>query len=416
MKIQVSLPSKGQRMRYKSYLKMTLGVALFALTSSGVASAQKSFRGKVSQAGQFVNDGQTYQVMQASQVPTAANPGAIGAAITGENPVQQVGCQSCGTGCGGSCGSYNAYGGDFSGYESFGGACSNQCGIPCDPYCYVRVEGLFMQREKESQSLSRDYRLGDFDYEWASRVTVGSLPNCVNGYEVTFVSPLEWNNSRSFQGFDLGTNFSTQNSTASALEAVIPGLGSFEDMTFQTQTLTSEFWSIEANRTLVGWDVAKILIGGRYIELDEVYTLTGTSNLPGTPLGVSTTENRLAGAQIGLDLLYPIGVFAYTDFRARAGLYYNASEATVFAGSNGITSLARSDSSDDFAGVFEIGSGVRYQLGEMLSVRAGSELWYISNIAAAADQFASGVLSGRNVDASDDIFVFGFNWGAELKF
>ncbi len=35
------------------------------------------------------------------------------------------------------------------------------------------------------------------------------------------------------------------------------------------------------------------------------------------------------------------------------------------------------------AGVFEVGSGIRYQLGQMLSVRAGVELWYLDGMATA---------------------------------
>ena len=201
MKIQVSMPTTGLNMRYKSHLTMVLGVALLALTSANDVSAQSAFGGKVSQTGQFVNNGQSYTVMQASQVPTAADrPGSIGAAINGQNSVQQVGCQSCGTSCGGACGGYSAYGdtafGDtFDGYQSIGGACNNgcnnACGIPCDPYCYVRAEGLYMQREDSNRGLSRNVGLSDYDYEWASRITVGSLPNCVNGYEMTYVSPLK---------------------------------------------------------------------------------------------------------------------------------------------------------------------------------------------------------------------------------
>lgn len=114
MKIQVFMPTNDRHMRYKSQLTVALGVALLAMTMASDVSAQSAIGSKVAQAGQFVNNGQTYQVMQASQVPTAADrPGSIGAAINGRNPVQQVGCQSCGTSCGGACGGYSTYSEDF---------------------------------------------------------------------------------------------------------------------------------------------------------------------------------------------------------------------------------------------------------------------------------------------------------------
>ena len=443
MKIQLSKPQTDRRCRHASRLMVAIGVLAFAIITGSDVSAQSTSFGnfveragnqanadsaQVAQAGQFINDGKAYKVMNASQVPTAADrPGSIGAAING---VAQVGCQSCGTNCGGACGGYSTYGDSFYGGSYGGNACNtcytgNACGIPCDPYCYALVEGLYMEREDENRGLSRHFGFNDYDHEWASRVTIGSLPNCVNGYELTYVSPLEWNASQSFAsaGDDLGTVYGPR--TTIPRTQFLALLPAFEDMSSQNQSINAEYWSIEGNRTLVGWDVAKILIGGRYISYDENFNFTGLNTAGANPLTAvaqSRTENHLVGAQIGLDLLYPVGLFAYSDFRARAGVYYNNAESQVTFVNDGTTIINVADDTGDIAGVFEIGSGIRYQLGEMLSVRAGTEMWYITEVAGAVDQ-ARGVslnvldlVYRSKTTTGDDFFVFGFNLGAELRY
>ncbi len=429
MTIQTIMPNTDRRFRYCSPLTMALALVLFASVAVSDAAAQATARatsagrGNVTQAGQYINNGQAYQVMQASQVPTAADrPGSIGAAINGQGTIQQVGCQSCGTSCGGSCGAYSAYGESFGDYGSSYACGNNACGVPCDPYCYAMVEGLYMEREDAGRGLSRNFGFDDYDYEWASRITIGSLPNCVNGYEMTLVTPIEWNTASTFSnaGGGLGTIYGPPTTPSRTL--FLSNIPAFEDMTTQTQSLEAEYWSIEGNRTLVGWDVAKILIGGRYIEYDETMVFSGVNTAAQTALAASTTQNRMVGGQIGLDLLYPVGLFAYSDFRARAGIYYNNAEADFQAINEGVTQITTRDTSGGIAGVFELGSGIRYQLGEMLSVRAGTEMWYVTQVASAATQPGTvsysllDLVYQSSIDDGSDFFVFGFNLGAELKY
>ena len=463
MTIQEIMPKTDRHLRYTFRLFVALAFAASVLSLAGGASAQSDFGeftglaehasddgrvaqpgqvaqpgrvaqpSQVAQAGTFINDGQAYTVMHASQFPTAANRlGKSGTAdsepgvFADEGLVQQVGCQSCGNSYGG----YSSYGSSFG---SYGNACSNACGVPCDPYCYVNIEGLYMARDDQNRGLSRNITMADYDSEWAPRITLGSLPNCVNGFELTFVGPLEWTTAGAVTGGagQFGTIFGppvalpnpalTTRELQEALRrnellAALPGAEGHDS---QIQALRSEFWSIEANRTLVGWDVAKILFGGRYIEYDEDAFFTATRSVAPTSVASgSSTENRLIGAQLGLDLLYPVGTFAYTDLRARAGLYYNQADATFtdFAGTN------ISSDEGDLAYAFELGAGIRYQLGEILSVRAGSELWYIDGVAAANDQYRTlvfdpldRVLRGQ-VNVNENFFVLGFNLGAELRY
>ena len=69
------------------------------------------------------------------------------------------------------------------------------------------------------------------------------------------------------------------------------------------------------------------------------------------------------------------------------------------------------------AGVFEVGSGFRYQLGQALSIRGGFELWYIAGLATAPDQVRRVITpqTGRNIRIDDDVFFYGLTLGAEIR-
>ena len=329
--------------------------------------------------------------------------------------IRQVGCMggsSCQSGsCGGGCRSTGGYG-NLNGRSSYGGQYLNPCGVPCDPYCYVLVEGLYMQRRGDSNfTFSNLFSMGEFDYELGPRITVGSLPDCVHGYEATLTGPIEWDREAALTFTDIDT-FLRNDSTLLTTE-----LSSFNDATFQSQRHEAEYWSLDANKTLVGWDVAKLLIGARYINYDEDYGYFSTSATGNGSL-LTSVENQMIGLQVGMDLLYPIAKFAYADFRGRAGGYLNFADASVQYSNADALVFSNSSEDEQIAGVFEIGSGLLYQLGEALALRAGTELWYITGIATATDQVPGGVLSrnsGRSVRADDDIVVFGLTVGAELR-
>jgi hypothetical protein len=326
------------------------------------------------------------------------------------------GCQSCGTsGCGGACGDMT-YGGfsDYSGYQSYGRA-GMACGTPCDPYSYASIEGLYMRRDgDEGFSLSPNFRLNQFGYEWAPRITMGAVPDCSHGYESSFTGILRWDLLASTP---VGTNFTTV--LTPGLPVPAASLSSFNDATFQSQIYNAEFYSIEGSRTLIGWQVAKVLYGFRYIDYQEDYNYFSTSTATGNSgLLTSNVNNRLFGAQIGLDLLYPVSCFAYAEFRGRAGAFLNFAENDFTIQNNGNFVLANFDEDSEFAGFFELGSGYRYQLGEALTVRGGVEFWYLTGVATAINQVAGVVTpaTGARVNADDDIFFLGLSVGAELKF
>ena len=364
--------------------------ALFADTNAAHAQNWLDSPSKGQQAA--LGFGPDVKIVQASSVANAASfspqPGSISQALgtsVGDVNAGQVApvasyysaCNSCArNNCNGNCG---------------GSMASNVCGVPCDPYRYVIVEGLIMDRgSDDSFTLSRSFLLEEFDFEWAPRITFGSVPNCVNGTEFTWVGPLE-HSKRTTQTAASGL-FSRLTPTA-AVTTFDDFVAPFNNAQFHDQLYESTYYSGEANRTLVGWDVVKVLLGARYIRIEEDYLFStiGTGPLPGGASGAlgSSTENNLFGLQAGLDMVYPVARYASTDFRLRGGVYANIAESDVQLFNQGAVVLRNASDDVDVAGVFELGGGFRYQLGEALTLRAGGEFWYLTGIATAPGQLGT---------------------------
>ena len=301
-------------------------------------------------------------------------------------------CGTCGGGCNGACGNYGprrtCCGMEYGHYN--GPLCDpcydpcntyrNPCGgTPCLPFCYLRAEGLFMDRGGDGDA--------DYDFEPGLRVSIGKVPDCAKGCEITYTG--------------LATFDSNQvvvlPRTATTFEVLA---GEFE----------SEFHSLEINRTLVLQDIARLLYGIRYIQFDEEFDGTFTT-LAGIPtISNAEVENSLIGGQIGGDFFYPLARRVYADIRGRAGAYVNFGEF------NGTAALE--DEEEDLAGFFELGVGARYLASRRLSIFARGELWYLSGVATieseALDVTRRGFLN--EVDLDESIVFYGFSGGFELKF
>lgn len=419
------------------------------------ASAQSGLVGHLS-GGQATHAAATFgpgtKIIPASAVRTAADvqadrlgPGQISQAVatmsgnqSNAGDIAQVsyGCQSCmQPACNGGCNSCGpaGYGGVPFGGGAYGG--SMACGIPCDPYHYVVVEGLYMERDGNSGfNLTRFNRLDDFDFEWMSRVTIGTLPNCVNGWEFTFVGPTEWNRNLTVTDANVPGNIDSflfdgdgtpRDGNGVPNQSLDPNnfdgtfLDPFQDANIHTQFYNSEYWSGEINKTLVGWDVARVLLGARVIRVEEDYGFASQKDIFASSADlVSRTENTYAGIQAGLDLLYPLAQHVYSDFRGRAGLFYNFADSDVRLRNGGTLILHHIRDDEEFAGVFELGAGLRWQIGPNLAIRGGAEIWYITNAATAAGQLTNAVTNqlGARTDIDDDLLYYGGTAGVELRF
>jgi len=367
--------------------------------------------------------GGNYQIIDSSSVPMAGgasmnsampemsmmpNSLPMGAAMGsyGQPGYATGGCAS--GNCGGGCGTGNC-GGDYGG--SYGGV--NACtGPACNPYLYGAVDALYIRnRNVDNFTLSPNFGLNEFDYELGGRATIGMVPDCRNGMEISVVAPINWDSQNTLTGAGIGTFLATR------APFVAGQLSSFNNATFQSQRNEAEYYSLEANRTLIGWEVVKLLLGLRYINYDEDYFYNSTS-AAGQGLLQSSTENSLIGAQIGAEMTYPLTCKIWTDFRGRGGLYGNFAESTFQVDNAGATQVRNFDDDVQLAAAFEIGGGVRYYFNDDFHVRAGTELWYLNGVATSQGQINPNInlQNARRIEANDDVLMVGVSLGAELKF
>ncbi|TVP99266.1 MAG: hypothetical protein EA381_10245 [Planctomycetaceae bacterium] len=325
-------------------------------------------------------------------------------------------CRSCGTGRGIGGGVLSAV--DLGGRPRVGMG-GDVCGPVCNPYRYWAADALYMKNGNVNNSrLPGYFGLSDPDFELGARITYGAVPNCREGFEFSFVGLLEWE-----------TQALRTDPAAGIISNLLPGdplllpseLTSFFGADAQFQSLESSFWSFEANRTLIGWDVVKILYGARYIDYQEDFLFVSSRPAAdGVAPGVlrSSTDNRMLGAQIGIDMTYPLTCRLWSDARARAGAYINFAENNFQFINDADTRIFNSDDRARLAGVLELGGGLRYYLTNNLFLRGGGELWYMTQVASALDQFGVTMSpsTGSRVDVRDDLFLFGVYVGAEWRF
>lgn len=436
----MNIPWKSHTNRHvESIRRSSMGMA------AGIATLAWSLSGSLADAQQrtLQHDGRSIDVVPAAQVASVFDSSSEEFVVSefGQNFPQvqgsycdenfgggNFGSGSCRNG---SCGSSSARRGLLGVNRS---GCNDGCAT-CNPFCYGRVEAVYMRRgdlDNFTRSRTAGLMLDEPDFEVAPRITIGTAPDCVSGFEASFVGPLNFDTSRTAVGAN-GRTLIADTEQADGIFRL------YDDPTgpvptpdsVQFQRYRSDYWSVEASKTSMAWDIAKLLFGPRYIRFDEQYDYTGASNAA-TSLRSGSIDtrarNNLIGLQIGADIFSPVARSTSAYFRGRAGGFYNDAESTtyvnnsVFPMGGPAVNAARyggRDSHGGFAAMFEIGGGLQYQISEMFSVHGGGELWYLTQVATAEDQIPTVVGIGaayRGTKASDDVFFAGFNVGATMKY
>ncbi len=413
----------------------------------GIATLTWSLSGSVANAQQhrtLQHDGRSFEVVPASEMASvfeASDGETVVSAFDRNFPLVQGSQLSDGQYVANSRGSGSCSGAAHGGGGLHGGGLlghrGKNCGGPCtdcQPFYYGRVEAVYMHRnelDNFTRSRTPGLLLDDPNFEAAPRVTIGTAPDCVSGFEASFVGPLNFDTSRSVVGKS-GQTLLTQRIVIPPSVGPPPTPGIQADGIFslypdpasadatQFQRYRSNYWSVEASKTSLAWDIAKLLIGPRYIRFDEQYDLIGSDPTAGHSGAIySRSTNDLFGLQVGADIFSPICQSTSAYFRGRAGGYYNHSGSTALVTQDAAVLYGVRDNRDGFAAMFEIGGGLQYQISEMFSIQGGGELWYLTRVATASDQVPS--LVGDNVphagtSASDDVFFVGFNVGATMKY
>jgi hypothetical protein len=287
------------------------------------------------------------------------------------------------------------------------------CGMSCPPAWYVRSEALMISNETYDRvSLSMNYSLPAFSYEPALRLTAGRRRDCSEGWEVSYMGPLEWESRASLRGYPLETTL------------VSPGrainLSAFERASVQTQVYTSSMYSFEAHQRYYDWDTMSCLLGLRYLDLRESFSLFSQSLAP-EPVESGAfrvgVHNRLIGAQGGFEMLYPIGTTNRLTIssKLKGGVYANIADSTTQLVNAGVVQLNSSADKTQIAATVEYGLMANLQLTPRVSIHAGYEVWYLVGVALAPEQNVSPMTrnTGRSMITDDDSWFHGGTVGVQ---
>lgn len=273
--------------------------------------------------------------------------------------------------------------------------CSWGCPTGCAPACYGSFEGLyFSQGDMDVANYSRNLFgfVGD-DYQPGVRVTFGRMFNCSDGFEATYTGLLEWeyggvrNDNTSQLNFRPGP-------PSPFTEPQLPGL---YDTSSQVQRFKARYNSVELNHRQWGWDVISTVAGVRVINYEERFDFASTN---GTEVGQfnQSVDNLMIGAQLGLDLMYPVMKRMMVGSRVRGGLYANIVDGDTFLSDSTVTDPLVRDSFDDtdIAGLIESDISAEYHFTSFLSAKIGYEFWYMLNVTTVAANQSSLVVTGQN--------------------
>jgi hypothetical protein len=293
--------------------------------------------------------------------------------------------------------------------------CKDLCQIDCRMGWYGTAEAMWMMRENEDNfSLSRQYRLGGFDYDEGTRFTLGRKTSCSEGWEVGYVGPFEWVTAGS-SNVTIAPNASALFTSGGIASST---LDPFNDSQFHSQYYRSEIQSVELNRRLWAWDVFSFIYGVRVIDFEEDLEFRGIGNNGVSGLLSQQMDNQLVGFQVGGDWMYPLSQRLLIGQRGRLAGFGNFYDGSVLV-TNG-NSVVAGGSADDqrFAGMIEYGVRSSYRIYRNLYATAGYEFWYIYGVGLASDQPITNVnpAMGTNFYADDDVFLHGGSVGLELWF
>lgn len=297
----------------------------------------------------------------------------------------------------------------------------NPCYAGCDVSMYFNYEALWLTRDGgDFYTLSRNTFLADdWGYEFGGRYTIGQLSDCVNGWEVSYVGPFDWQRSR-----DSVDNFGNLQSQLFPTNGYTPAdINAFNNANQHRQSWRARLNSYEFNRRWWVWDVLSTLVGVRYIDYEEDFTFFSFQNAGlNTPsaagLLTESVDNEMLGLQIGGDLIYPMTLRSNMGIRGKAGVYANSADRRAFVNNNGTILVNSGDSDIDVAGVFELGVYYNYHILPSVRLTTGYEFWWMTGVATIPDQLPTLITpaSGTSVSISDDVFFHGGSIGVQVLY
>jgi hypothetical protein len=282
----------------------------------------------------------------------------------------------------------------------------------CNARWYFGFDALWLRREGlRRYSLTQNAFLDDTEYEFGGRYTVGKLCDCVNAYEFVYAGPFRWlNSSETIGAANVESKF---NSTPIGLSTA------FNDADRHVQQYRSSLDSYELNKRWWAWDAVSTMIGVRYTNYRDRYSLQSfRTAAPVSGTYQDNVSNDLVGLQIGGNLFLPTSLRTSVNFKAKGGLFANFASRTVDLIENNASILKNGFDKTDLAGLVEFGVSGIYQFTPSVSIQGGYEFWYMPGLATVSNQRNSflDLNTGSNIRMDHDILIHGFSVGAQILY
>jgi len=181
---------------------------------------------------------------------------------------------------------------------------------------------------------------------------------------------------------------------------------------------SSQFESMEVNLRRHFNHRLILLIGARYVDIDDRFRARLTAPPPDTEVGIydTTTDNRLFGLQLGGEAaLWDCGRLRIDNI-VKAGVYLNdcgAQDTVLDDSATGVFPASDAEGQVSFLG--EVGLYGVYRLTDNLSIRAGYQVMWIQGVALATDQMAvTDFVAEDGIDVGGGLFYHGGMAGVEF--
>ncbi|MBX3423999.1 MAG: hypothetical protein KF752_20775 [Pirellulaceae bacterium] len=328
------------------------------------------------------------------------------------------------------------------GYQEYCQAESNPCAYSCnrcDINWYLGFDALMFRREGDRRfSLTSGTSLNDLEFEFGGRVTLGKMCDCVNAYEFVYAGPFKWTRFSDVTG--------NANVDSRFVTGVFGGVTSgffndngepysyFNDADRHLQTWKMRSQSFELNRRRWAWDAVSTLIGMRYFNYEEDYSLEAEfNNSADFSFYRDQVQNNLIGPQIGGDIFFLYSMKTSVSLRGKAGAFANIASRESRLNANWgptpadnpliagvpdpiavpLNNVVFSNGKDrtDFAGLFELGVFGHYQCTPSVRFSGGYEVWYATGLATVPGQRQPFLTlgTGTALRMREDLILHGFN-------
>jgi len=305
---------------------------------------------------------------------------------------------------------------------------------PIQPNVSAGYEVMQLRRSNDSGGdVSKGGDFGQMDPDTSGRYTVTRILGSLEQVEFVFTGPFHWGRNMSISGpVDTTLDFgNVQDSKSSVFNAAIdprrsscmapiPGripacaLNAADE---HRQSQTIKLSSYEVNRRSSGDGWSSYLVGLRILDHNERYHLESTKGASTGDFRLST-DNVLAGGQIGLSLSRPLSQRFSVGASMSLGAYFDFASGSFQVLNNATTLADKSDHDFRVTWMAQPRGFLNYRVTENSVLYAGYEGWYFRRLATAADQRLGNVLSSDSfaLRTRDDQLFYGWTAGISAKF